>query len=60
MTEKKVSRFKKTHALLCHHCPVCGYGRKKPESRIGRILHHPFHAEHCPAWKAEKEVYGEK
>jgi hypothetical protein len=23
---------------------------------IGRILHHPLHADHCPAWKAERAL----
>jgi hypothetical protein len=22
-------------------------------------LHHKYHANHCPMWKAEKEFYGE-
>jgi hypothetical protein len=25
----------------------------------GRILHHPYHAERCPFWRAEKERYPE-
>jgi len=43
---------------LCHHCPVCRYGRKHPESLIGRALHSKLHVDNCPAWKAEKEMYG--
>jgi hypothetical protein len=23
-------------------------------------LHHKLHADHCPMWKAEQEVYGKK
>ncbi len=41
----------------CHHCPLCVYGRRRPESWIGRILHHRWHADHCPFWKAEQELY---
>ncbi|MBM3131412.1 MAG: hypothetical protein FJZ95_00020 [Chloroflexi bacterium] len=59
MTETKIGLFKKARASMCHHCPMCHYGRKHPESKIGRMLHHPSHAEHCAMWKAEKEVYGE-
>jgi hypothetical protein len=45
-------------AVTCHYCPLCRYGRKYPESFIGRLLHHKSHADHCPFWKAEKEKYG--
>jgi len=44
---------------MCHYCPICMYGRGKPESVIGKILHHRLHAEHCPMWKAEKAKYGQ-
>lgn len=57
--EKKAGFFKGVMASLCHHCPICRYGRKAPESLVGRMLHHPFHAERCPFWKAEKEAYRE-
>lgn len=49
--------FKKVAGTFCHHCPVCSYGRKHPDSVVGKILHHPLHANNCPAWKAEKELY---
>ena len=68
------SRFKVEHTLLysppwmnplrsllaffCHHCPACAYARKRPDSLLGKLLHHPLHADHCPFWKAEKEKYG--
>ena len=45
-------------AAMCHYCPICRYGRAKPDSMIGRILSHPLHADHCPMWKAEEEMYG--
>lgn len=57
--EGKLTIFKKIRARICHNCPVCNHARKNPESRIGRVLHHRYHAENCPFWKAEKEVYGE-
>ena len=47
-------------AWLCHACPICKYGRKHPESVVGKILHHDIHARHCPLWKAEKAVYAVK
>ena len=57
--EGNVPLLKKFRATLCHHCPFCRHARKSPESTIGKILHHKYHAENCPLWKAEKEVYGE-
>ena len=57
--KEKTGFFKGVMASLCHNCPICRYGRKAPGSLVGRILHHPFHAEHCPFWKAEREMYRE-
>ncbi|MCP4600188.1 MAG: hypothetical protein GY847_06575 [Proteobacteria bacterium] len=59
MSKAKAGFFKRTQAKFCHHCPVCSHARKKPESFIGQILHNPRHTEHCPTWKAEKELYQE-
>lgn len=56
---KKPGPFKRARAFLCHKCPFCNYGRKHPDSVIGKMLNHPLHADHCPMWKAEKELYGE-
>ena len=58
--EKRMSFLKRAAAGLCHNCPLCRYGRRSPRSLVGRILHHRFHADHCPFWKAEKEAYGEE
>lgn len=55
-----LSPLKKTMAFFCHHCPMCSYGRKHPDSLVGRVLHSSLHADHCPAWKAEKEAYPPK
>jgi hypothetical protein len=49
--------FKRALATLCHHCPVCAYGRRHPDSALGRILHHSWHADRCPFWKAERDEY---
>lgn len=57
MGEQKTSVYKKVMGSVCHHCPLCKYGRKKPRSILGRILHHPLHANNCPMWKAEKTLY---
>ena len=58
-TEKqKPGIFKKTRAAMCHYCPFCMHARKNPESVIGKILHKPAHADNCPLWTAEKDVYG--
>lgn len=57
MNESKINFFKKLVASVCHYCPFCIYGRKNPDSIIGKILHHRLHADYCPFWKAEKEVY---
>ena len=58
MKEYSVSPFKKVLASMCHHCPLCRYGRAKPDSVLGKVLHHRLHADYCPLWKAEKAVYG--
>jgi len=41
---------------ICRYCPMCIHARAHPDSFLGRILHHPLHADHCPFWKAEKQV----
>lgn len=45
-------------AAVCHACPACRYGRGHPDSLLGRLLHHPLHADRCPLWRAERAVYG--
>ena len=58
MAEPTSGGASKILAWICHQCPLCRYGRKQPGSLIGRILHHPLHAEYCPMWKAEQVIYG--
>lgn len=58
MTKSNVGLLKRMKASVCKHCPACNHARKSPDSLVGEILHHPFHSEHCPIWKAYKEVYG--
>jgi len=53
-----MSVFLKIPAVLCHYCPLCAYARRNPESFIGKMLHHKWHANYCPMWKAEKKFYG--
>lgn len=53
-----MERLERAMAAICHACPVCEYGRRHPGSVIGRVLRHPWHAERCPFWKAERERYG--
>lgn len=60
MSEAQPGIYKKIMGTVCHHCPICKYGRNHPESVIGKILHHKLHADHCPMWKAEKEVFESK
>ena len=57
MSEKQPGIYKKIMGTVCHHCPFCKYWRNHPESMICKMLHHKVHADHCPMWKAEKEVY---
>jgi hypothetical protein len=59
-TKTEVGLFKRMKASVCKHCPACNHARRKPESIIGRVLHHPFHSKHCPVWKAYQEVYGDE
>jgi hypothetical protein len=58
VSEENVGPVRKVLAVMCHHCPLCRYGRENPESILGRMLHHKLHADYCPMWKAEKAVYG--
>ncbi|MDY6835716.1 MAG: hypothetical protein SVY53_13040 [Chloroflexota bacterium] len=60
MADKDVGFLKKSRASICHHCPACSYGRNKPESLMGKIMHNKLHTDHCALWKAEKEVYEQK
>ena len=57
--DERPTRFKRIRARICHHCPLCNHTRKNPDSVIGKI-HHKYHAENCPMWTAEREVYGER
>jgi hypothetical protein len=58
MSETHVGPVRKALGVMCHLCPLCRYGRAKPESILGRVLHHRLHADYCPMWKAEKAMYG--
>jgi len=60
MSEGKIGTFKKIRAAICHNCPLCKHARENPQSTIGKILYHKLHADHCPMWKAEQEVYGKE
>ncbi len=57
MADEEQGYMKSLMASICHYCPICRFGRKNPESLVGRMLRHPFHAERCPFWKAEIEKY---
>jgi hypothetical protein len=57
--KQETSSFKRLRAKICEHCPLCIHARKSPDSTIGKILHHRFHADHCPLWTAYRDVYGE-
>ena len=60
MTDPKIGAFRKTLAAICSRCPICNHARAHPESWLGRVLHHPLHADHCPLWKAERDVAAER
>ncbi len=57
MTKDNVGLLKRVSASVCKHCPACNHARKRPDSLVGKILHHTSHSENCPIWKAYKEVY---
>lgn len=57
MKNENAGPVKRLLGVVCHYCPLCRYGRKEPDSVVGRLLRHPFHSENCPFWKAEKELY---
>ena len=56
-TDDSVGRFTKVRAVICKHCPACIVARKSPQSVVGRLLHHPVHADNCPMWQAYRQVY---
>ena len=58
MSEDKIGAFKKIRAAICHNCPFCKHARNNPKSTIGKMLHSKLHADHCPMWRAEQEVFG--
>jgi hypothetical protein len=60
MGADKLSFSKKIMAAVCHHCPFCKAARKNPESVIGKMLHHKYHSDNCPFWKAEIAAYGQE
>lgn len=60
MSEKPLGPVGRALAVMCHHCPLCRYGREKPESILGRVLHHRLHADYCPMWRAEKAMYDQE
>ena len=45
-------------AGLCHHCGICPYVARTPDSAFERVMR--WHRTWCPAWKAHTTVYGEK
>jgi len=53
---EQTGRVTRLLGRICSHCPICRHARARPESLIGRVLHHPLHADHCPFWKAEKAL----
>ena len=57
--EEKIPMFKKLRAKICDNCPLCNHARKNPDSRMGKILYHKYHADNCPFWKAYQEMYGD-
>jgi hypothetical protein len=56
MTESPIGLLTRALGAICRHCPMCVHARAHPDSLLGRILHHPLHADRCPFWKAEKRV----
>ncbi len=45
-------------AGVCHHCGICPFAERKPDSAFGRLMR--WHRNWCPAWAAHTRVYGEK
>jgi hypothetical protein len=45
-------------AGLCHHCAICPYSAKRPDSAFEKAMR--WHRTWCPAWKAHTKVYGQK
>jgi hypothetical protein len=43
-------------AGVCHHCGICPFAERKPDSAFGRLMR--WHRTWCPAWAAHTRVYG--
>jgi hypothetical protein len=45
-------------AGFCHHCGICSYANRKPNSAFEKVMR--WHRTWCPAWAAHSKVYGVK
>jgi hypothetical protein len=45
-------------AGICHHCGICPFAARKPDSAFDRVMR--WHRAWCPAWNAHTKAYGEK
>lgn len=52
------STLTRTLAGVCHHCGICPFAERRPDSAFGRLMR--WHRNWCPAWAAHTRVYGEK
>ncbi len=55
---RQPGRITKILGNHCNNCPFCNYARKKPDTAFGKIM--DWHGNWCPAWKAQKSIYGDK
>jgi len=57
-TEDQFTMLTRTLAGVCHHCGICPFAERRPDSAFGRLMR--WHRNWCPAWAAHTRVYGEK
>lgn len=55
---EQFSILTRTLAGICHHCGICPFAARKPDSAFERVMR--WHRDWCPAWAAHTRVYGEK
>ncbi len=46
----------KVLGLTCEKCPICRYARANSDGLVYKLLDHPIHGSHCPAWQGYRKL----
>ncbi len=46
----------KAFGLTCEKCPICRYARANSDGLVYKLLDHPIHGSHCPAWQGYRKL----